>query len=172
MTEPFIATPYTETHAQISPDAKWIAYTSNSVGNRREIHVQAFPSGAGHWQVSDAGGDWPRWRKDSKELYYHSIGPANNPSVPSVLSFPGPVYSATVDGSGSAFVSSAPSQVLVLRAFGYPHAGIDYHAYAVSPDGQRFLYYQFVPPTLMTGVVGPDSGSGLMVAMNWTRAVK
>ena len=40
---PLVNTPFNETHAQISPDGKWIAYTSDLVGNRREIHVQPFP---------------------------------------------------------------------------------------------------------------------------------
>ena len=61
--EPLVNTPFNETHAQISPDGKWIAYSSDLVGNRREIHVQPFPSGAGQWQISVAGGDWPRWRQ-------------------------------------------------------------------------------------------------------------
>ena len=51
-----------------SPDGKWIAYSSDLAGNRREIHVRPFPSGAGQWQISDAGGDWPRWRNDGKAL--------------------------------------------------------------------------------------------------------
>src|SRR5207247_1141309 len=69
---PLIASPANETHGQISPDGKWIAYTSNSTG-RNEIYVQPFPSGSGRWQISNHGGDWPRWRRDGKELLYHSI---------------------------------------------------------------------------------------------------
>ena len=170
---PFIATKYAETHAQISPDGKWIAYSSDSVGGKREIHVQGFPSGAGHWQPSDAGGDWPRWRKDSKELFFHSLGPTATPSVTSVVSVNGPLYSVTVTGTGAAFVSGAPAEVLVLRALGFPHPGGDYHTYAVSPDGQRFLYFQLMPATTTTtAAVGPDPTSGLMVAMNWAGGVK
>ena len=44
---PFIATPYTETHAQISPDGKWIAYTSNSVGGRTGDPRAGVPVGRG-----------------------------------------------------------------------------------------------------------------------------
>ncbi len=155
---PFIATPYAETHAQISPDGKWIAYASDSVDDRREIHVQAFPSGAGHWQVSDAGGDWPRWRADTKELLYHSLGPPQSPSQTTTPVQNGPLYSVTVDGSGTAFVSSAPVEVLLLQVLGFPHEGGDYHTYAMSPDAQRFLYFQLVQtgPTA-TGAIGPDS---------------
>jgi eukaryotic-like serine/threonine-protein kinase len=166
-------TTYTETHAQVSPDGKWLAYASDSVGGRREIHVQAFPSGAGHWQVSNAGGDWPRWRKDSKELFYHSIGPVGNPSVAGPLAVFGPLYAVAVDGSGTAFVSGAPYEVIVLRALGFPHPGGDYHTYAVAPDGQSFLYLQLmVTGQVASAATSPDPTSGLMVAMNWTRALK
>ena len=169
---PFIATPYAETRAQISPDGRWIAYTSDSVGNRREIHVQSFPSGAGHWQVSTAGGDWPRWRKDGKELFYHSLGPTNTPSVTVNLSVFGPVYSTSVDGTGTAFVSSPPSDVVVLRALNFPHGGLEYNSFAVSSDGQRFLYLQVMPATGGGTAAGPDPSSGLVVALNWTSRVK
>ena len=37
-----------------------------------------------------------------------------------------------------------------IRAINLPHAGVDYHTYAVSPDGQRFLYFQFVVPPVAT----------------------
>ena len=57
-------------------DGKWIAYTSNLTG-RKEVWVRHFPTGLGQWQISpDAnplGGDWPRWNKNSKELFYHSV---------------------------------------------------------------------------------------------------
>jgi Tol biopolymer transport system component len=170
---PFIATPYTETHAQISGDGKWIAYASNSVGGRREIHVQAFPSGAGHWQVSDAGGDWPRWRKDTKELLYHSLGPSQTPSQTSVPVPIGPEYSVSVSVNGPAFVHGAPSEVVTLQVLGFPHPGGDYHTYAVSPDAQRFLYFQLMPATTTTvGSIGPDPTTGLMAVMNWAKPAK
>ena len=166
-------TAFIETHAQISPDGRWLAYASDSVGGRREIHVQAFPSGAGHWQVSNAGGDWPRWRKDGKELFYHSIGPAGTPSVVGPPAPWGPLYGVAVDGRGNAFVSGAPYEVVTLRALGFAHPGGDYHTYAVAPDGQSFLYLQLMPlGSTAAGAAGPDPSSGLMVAMNWTRTLK
>ncbi len=70
--EPLIATPFNETHAQISPDGKWLAYASDSKDGRYEIYVKPFPAGSGGWQVSYSGGAWPRWRKDTKELFFHA----------------------------------------------------------------------------------------------------
>jgi Tol biopolymer transport system component len=53
---PFVATPFNESHGQISPDGKASAYTSNATG-RNEIYGQPFPAGSGRWQISVAGGD-------------------------------------------------------------------------------------------------------------------
>jgi Tol biopolymer transport system component len=171
---PLINSPYSETHAQISPDGKWIAYTSDSVGKRREIHVQPFPTGDGRWQISDGGGDWPRWRRDSKELYYHSLGTTANPQTPGTNAFVGPVYAVSVNGAGGAFEHTAPKAIVNLRAVSIAHNGGDYHTYAVSPDGQRFLYFQFVIPTAAAAapVAGPDHTVGLMVATNWQGALR
>jgi Tol biopolymer transport system component len=170
---PLVNTPALETHAQISPDGRWLAYSSDGVGNRREIHVQPFPSGQGRWQISDAGGDWPRWRKDGRELYYHSIGPAANPQTPGPLSFIGPLSAAAINGTGNSLEHGAPKPFLSVRALNFPHTGGDYHTYAVSPDGQRFLYFQFVVPTPTTAQTStPDHTSGLVVAMNWDSALR
>lgn len=42
---------------------------SNQSGDA-ETFVRAFPESRGQWQVSTAGGTQPRWRVDSKELFY------------------------------------------------------------------------------------------------------
>ena len=169
---PLINSPFDESHAQISPDGKWIAYTSNSVGKRREIHVQPFPTGSGHWQISNGGGDWPRWRKDGKELFYHSIGPTAAPQSAGNPVFVGPIYTVNVNGAGTSFEHDPPKALLNLRAINLTHSGGDYHTYAVSPDGQRFLYFQFVVPVTANQATDPDHPSGLVVAMNWESGLK
>ena len=67
----FLTTPYSESHAQLSPDGRWLAYRSNESG-RFEVYVQSFPKPASKWQISTGGGGQPRWRGDGKELYYVS----------------------------------------------------------------------------------------------------
>jgi hypothetical protein len=122
--------------------------------------------------VSDGGGDWPRWRKDGKELFYHSIGITPNPGVAAVGSFVGPLFSVSVSAAGTTFEHAPPKAVLNMYAFTYPHSGGDYHTYAVSPDGQKFLYFQFVPPAAAaTTASGPDHQSGLMIAIDWAAAL-
>ena len=68
---PVVATNFVDVTPSFSPDGKWLAYANNETG-RMEIYIQPFPSGAGRWQVSTAGGLRPNWRKDGKELYFFS----------------------------------------------------------------------------------------------------
>ncbi len=67
---PLIDTAFRETWPAISPDGRWIAYTSNESG-REEVYVRPFPDvGLGRWQVSTDGGKMPRWTKRGRELIF------------------------------------------------------------------------------------------------------
>ncbi len=67
---PLVASRFTELHPAISPDGRWIAYTSNESG-ANEIYVRPFPAtSGGRWQVSNGGGFAPVWSRDGRELYY------------------------------------------------------------------------------------------------------
>src|ERR1700676_4621782 len=48
---PFLQSSFNERDPQISPNGKWIVYTSNEAG-RNEIYVRPFPTGEGKWQIS------------------------------------------------------------------------------------------------------------------------
>ena len=63
--------PYAMENPRISPNGRWVAYTSNQSG-RSEVYVQNFPLAEGKWQISTTGGMEPSWRDDGKELYYAS----------------------------------------------------------------------------------------------------
>ena len=54
---------------RISPDGRWLAYTSSESG-RDEIYVIPFPNGGGKWQLSTAGGRSSRWSPDGTHLDY------------------------------------------------------------------------------------------------------
>jgi len=57
-------------YAAVSPDGRWLAYASEGAG-RFEIHVQSFPDGRGGGaRVAAVPGIQPRWRRDSRELYF------------------------------------------------------------------------------------------------------
>jgi Tol biopolymer transport system component len=62
--------------ATISPDGRWIAYVTNESG-RLEVYVQGWDADLlrprdARAQVSANGGNYPRWRRDGKELFYQS----------------------------------------------------------------------------------------------------
>jgi Tol biopolymer transport system component len=172
---PLIATPFNEIHAQISPDGKWIAFTDNSKDNRNEIYVQPFPSGAGRYQISNNGGDWPRWRGDSKELFYHSLGIPPTPGVDSgAVAYVSILLSAPINTNGPSLEPGSPGEVLRFISLNVPHSGGIYQNYAVSPDGQRFLVPQISTPTAAggSGQIGPDTFAGLTIAVNWAASLK
>jgi eukaryotic-like serine/threonine-protein kinase len=67
---PLVATPAQELHPALSPDGRWLAYSSNESGVA-EIYVRPFPQTAtAKWQVSTAGGREPAWARSGRELFY------------------------------------------------------------------------------------------------------
>jgi Tol biopolymer transport system component len=66
---PFLATPYWEDRAVVSPDGKWIAYCSNESG-RFDVYVQSFPNGGNKYKVTTKGGDLPRWSADGRQILF------------------------------------------------------------------------------------------------------
>jgi len=66
-------TPATEEKPTLSPDGKWLAYTSDESG-RTEVYVRQFPEGRGKWQVSTEGGSFPRWSPDGRLLFFRRQG--------------------------------------------------------------------------------------------------
>ncbi len=88
---PLVATPFQDAGAAISPGDRFLAYASEQSG-RWEIYVQALGGERGRWQVSNEGGQRPRWRADGGELYYFSR--PDRLMVVSVESGPVPHFSA------------------------------------------------------------------------------
>jgi len=66
---PYLSTRFSETRGRFSPDGKWVAYTSDESGGN-EVYVQSFPAGGFKVRISSKGGDFARWRRDGKELFY------------------------------------------------------------------------------------------------------
>ena len=67
----FLQTPFTENRPQFSPDGQWVAYASNESGHN-EVYAVPFPGPGGKRQISSDGGTKPRWRRDGKEIFYHT----------------------------------------------------------------------------------------------------
>ena len=109
-------------NGQFSPDGKWVAYASNESG-KWEVYVTSFPDAKAKWQVSNAGGDEPRWRADGKELFY--------------LSGDGEMMAVPVK-NGASFDAGTPEELFQAN----PRerlATSEQMMYDVSGDGQRFL---------------------------------
>jgi serine/threonine-protein kinase len=142
---PLVTTPAVELSPAVSPDGRWLAYSSDESGTA-EVYVRPFPDAAtARWQVSSSGGTNPVWSRDSRELFYTSghgemasvpikPGPTFNPGEPRPLF---PVGPFTVNGNAGVF--------------------------DVSPDGKRFL------------MIRPVAGLGeteLVVVQNWFQELK
>ncbi len=69
----FKQTPFAERSGQISPDGRWMVYSSDASG-QSEIYIEPMPSGGAQRQISIGGGGNPSWRKDGRELYFIKSG--------------------------------------------------------------------------------------------------
>jgi Tol biopolymer transport system component len=108
---------------RISPDGKFIAFVSDESG-QNEIYVQPMPPDTGQpKKVSFGKGVSPRWRGDSKELFFVS------PDRGSIM---------TVDIRAGRPVST-PQSLFEIKDTSGP---IDYD---VRRDGQQFLIYKAPP---------------------------
>ena len=142
---PFLTSKADLTNGQISPDGKWVAYASNESG-AWEIYVTTFPNAAGKWQVSRGGGTEPRWRGESKEIFY--IGTT------------GMMMAVPVANEGT-FSTGTPATLFQV----YGRAQIsssDVFTYDVTRDGKRFIVNRYVKPehvTPLTIVLNATSGS-------------
>ena len=140
---PFLATATDERFARFSPDGHWVAYSSSESG-LSEVYVARFPGPGGKQQISSAGGGYPRWRSDGKELFYQS--PDNR------------LMAASITLGSERVEVEAVHPLFEMRA---PDGAIrDF--YDVASDGQRFM------------VVVPDESTSnpLALVTNWPSVVK
>lgn len=134
---------FDQVQPQFSPDAHFIAYTSDESG-RLEIYVQPFPLTGEKWQISLNGGDHPLWRKDGKELFYTTSD--------------GKLMAVEIK-TGSKFESSVPKQLFQgsIKFTG------DGWSFAPSKDGQKFL---------VNAYAANNNSSPLNIVLNWTAELK
>ncbi len=67
--EPLIQTAAAEWSPVISPDGRWLAYSSDETG-QNEVYVQRFPELEGRTAISVGGGYRPTWAPDGREILY------------------------------------------------------------------------------------------------------
>jgi serine/threonine-protein kinase len=135
-------TPYLNSEAResgpaISPDGKWIAYTSDESG-RREIYVRPNPGPGPRVQVSTEGGQSALWTRGGKEIVFTG---GEKMMASSFAPGPDPRVGVPV--------------ILFTGNFSWSRQG----DYDVLPDGSRFVMVQ--------GTAGISSRSTIWVTLNW-----
>jgi serine/threonine-protein kinase len=125
--EPLVATRFEEQHPAVSPDGRWLAFTSDQ-SRRNEVYVRPLRGEGEQVQVSVDGGVEPVWSPDSRELFYR--GGAGSKAM---------MTAATVSTSPRLAITSRKGLFPVAEySMATPHSN-----YAVSPDGKTFALVGF-----------------------------
>jgi serine/threonine-protein kinase len=137
--------PSEEGWPDVSPDGRWMAYTTNESG-QDEVFVTQFPNvGDGRWKVSQDGGLAPQWGPDSRELFFQTrdgtMMVAANETESAFSGTPVPLF-------------GRPYWILVGA---YPPRAFD-----ISPDGQQLL-------VIKEGAVTADQVEPpeIKIVLNW-----
>jgi len=142
---PIVATPADDQRATVSPDGRWIAYDSAASG-RAEVFIRPFPAGPGRWQVSASGGRHAIWSPKGDELYFW---------------WDGEIYAASIGIEEDTLRVGVPEPL-----FEFTPGGMDYPAFSVHPDGERFLLVERDP------TADPANRSELAVTLNWFQELR
>jgi hypothetical protein len=101
-----------------------------------------FPSRTGNWQLSNAGGEQPRWRSDGKELFY--LAPDGK-----IMATPVTIGSNFDAGTPIGLFQANPREMVATS---------EQFSYVVSRDGQKFL----INTQLKTDL------TPMSIVLNWT----
>ncbi len=144
---PFIESRFDKAQSKISPDGRFIAYTTNDTG-MYQIVVQSFPDPTGgKWQITSQGGIEPKWRRDGRELYY--------------LALDGKLMAVSIKGEKT--IEAGTPVALFDTPLTFQRGQLPRtHRYDVAPDG-RFLLA--VPKA--TAAAPP-----IVAVMNWTAGLE
>jgi serine/threonine-protein kinase len=140
-----VATDAFEWDPAVSPDGRWLAYTSTRTGGT-EVWVQSYPEGV-PIRVSSNGGYEPRWSADGRELFFLQRNE---------------LMSAAVE-AGTEFSFAAPKSLFSGRYTLFPTGGAV--SYDVAPDG-RFV--MILPEERSRETASP----GVVVVLNFGEELK
>ena len=120
LVKPLVVDPGQSTTIALSPDGRWLAYSSDDgSGARYDLFVAPFPSMSPRQLVSRDGGTEPRWSRNGRELFFKSGGQMMAVNV----------------AQGSAFDVGDPRPLFSLAGY---RTARNRQQYDVAPDG-RFL---------------------------------
>ena len=120
---PYAATSADETAARVSPDGRWVAYTSDESG-RSEVYLDSYPRPGRRVSITSNGGAHPVWRGDGRELYYWNDGR---------------LVAVRLDAVRGEAAPAVGAPIVLFRASYYIGPNT---MYDVSPDGERFVIIQ------------------------------
>jgi Tol biopolymer transport system component len=126
----FLPGPAEQSNGQISPNGKWVIYSSNESGDW-EIYATPFPAASGKIQISRGGGTEPRWNHSGREIFY--LGPKNL------------LTAVTVSDDGGTLSTGTPQPLFQLDGRA-PISSTDLFTYDVTKDGGRFLVNRYLKP--------------------------
>ncbi len=149
---PLLTEAYRESDAQISPNGRWLAYTSDET-ERLQVYVRDFPSLQNRRQVSTDGGSNVVWSRDGRELFYlRGTSAASSELVARDVGTDG-----TIAPVVKPFFRLAPLRLL---------PGTSLPGFDVAPDGRRFVFVQS-PET-----VSPPAPTVIQLVENWFEELK
>ena len=123
-----VATDAVEDAPAVSPDGRWLAYTSAEASGRTNVFIVRFPEGTGRTQISGNGAGRPFWSRDGRELFFAA--------PPAVLQ--------SVSIAPGNTLQVGPAQTLFQLG--------DLRFIGAAPDG-RFLAFKEPPAELPTEIV-------------------
>jgi Tol biopolymer transport system component len=138
---------YTEGSGRVSPDGAWLAYTSYESGPPQVI-LDTFPQPTRRKVVTSASGEWPRWSRDGRALYY--IGAEWT------------VTKASISFEGDLPQVADPKPLFRLTP-GLANQHLSRSPYEVLGNGEQFIFNQEIPDE------NPDT---ITVVLNWPAALK
>ena len=142
---PLLTSSYAERDLRLSPDDKWMAYSSNETG-REEIYVAGFPHVGSKWQVSNGGitsrdsGNVFDWSGDGKNLRYQGGDK---------------IFNVEVRDNGGKLEFSPPKELVTLP----PNLLV----ISILPDGKRILVAR---PT------GESASVPVDLVLNWQHLMR
>jgi Tol biopolymer transport system component len=147
---PYLNAPWDESGLVISPDGKLAAFSANE-NSRIQVWLRDFPSPTGKWLVSGESGQYPRWSRDGRYIYFWRTGTPLDT-----------LFRSQIDRTPSVVVRT-PEPVVMIDASGIAN-------WDLFPDGKRFLLA--VPDIPAAATVGPAGTDRHLVVLNWFTELK
>jgi hypothetical protein len=139
--------PGTGMDPDVSPDGRWLAYsTSTLTGQQANVVVQAFPGPGPRTQVSVGGGSDPAWSADGRTVYY--LRTDDRSTI---------VFAVDITAAG-ALKAGTPREL--FRRPDDQGCGL-IRCYDIATDGPRFLFRD-------RGAASRPSVTRMDLVLNWT----